>query len=150
MSRATLRFFPGLFLAAALMVPAAHRLVAQEAAPVASSATQANTPEAQSPEKNKREEDENDAFRHSASVKAIGAKFGLNPDQAATAFEVLNFAVLAILIGWFLIKTLPRAFRDRTSSIQKHLVEARSATEEASARLSSVEARLSKLDEQIA
>ncbi|HEX7158606.1 MAG TPA: ATP synthase F0 subunit B, partial [Edaphobacter sp.] len=47
-------------------------------------------------------------------------------------------------------KTLPRAFRDRTSSIQKHLVEARSATEEASARLSSVEARLSKLDEQIA
>jgi F-type H+-transporting ATPase subunit b len=149
-SRQTFRFLPGLFLAAALIVPAAPRLVAQEQTPTASSASQSSTPEAQSPEKNNQEEDENDAFRHSASVKAIGAKFGLTPEQASTAFELINFAVLAILIAWFLIKTLPKIFRDRTSGIQKHLVEARSATEEASARLSSVEARLSKLDEQIA
>jgi F-type H+-transporting ATPase subunit b len=150
MRRVALRFVFGVLLAGSLIAPAAPRLIAQEQASVASSAGQSSTPEVQSPEKNKQEEDENDAFRHSPSVKAIGAKLGLNPDQAATAFSVLNFVVLAVLVAWFLIKTLPKAFRDRTSDIQKHLVEARSATEEASARLSTVEARLSKLDEQIA
>ncbi|HEY6377112.1 MAG TPA: ATPase, partial [Edaphobacter sp.] len=39
---------------------------------------------------------------------------------------------------------------NRNTAIQKHLVEARTATEEANVRLTSVEARLSKLDEQIA
>ncbi len=58
--------------------------------------------------------------------------------------------MLAILVGWFLLKTLPKTFRDRSSRIQKHLVDARTATEEASARLNSVEDRLGKLDEQIA
>jgi F-type H+-transporting ATPase subunit b len=109
-----------------------------------------STPEAQSPEKNKQEEDQNEAYRHSDTVRALGAKLGMNADQAATAFTVANFVVLALLVGWFLLKTLPKTFRDRNSAIQKHLVDARTATEEASARLNSVEARLSKLDEQIA
>lgn len=111
---------------------------------------QASTPEAQSPEKNQQEQDENDAYLHSPSVKAIGAKLGMSPEQAATAFQVLNFAILAVLVGGFLLKALPKAFRNRNSVIQKHLVDARTATEEASARLNSVEARLSKLDVQIA
>ena len=148
MSRASInKFFAGIFLASLLLVPVAPRVLAQE--PVKSVAA-ASTSEAPSAEKNKQEEDENEAFRHSASVKAIGAKLGLNTDQAATAFSVLNFLILAVLVGWFLLKTLPKVFRNRTSAIQKGLVEARSATEEASARLSSVEARLGKLDEQIA
>jgi F-type H+-transporting ATPase subunit b len=49
-----------------------------------------------------------------------------------------------------MIRMLPKTFRDRNSAIQKHLVDARTATEEATARLSSVEERLSKLDGQIA
>lgn len=150
MNRFRFKLLFGFVLALALVAPVAPRLIAQERAPAASSSGQSSTPEAQSPEKNKQEEDENEAFRHSTSVKAIGAKLGLNPEQAATAFSVLNFFVLAVLIAWFLIKSLPKVFRDRTSAIQKHLVEARSAKEEASARLSSVEARLAKLDEQIA
>ena len=109
-----------------------------------------STPEAQSPEKNKQEADENEAYRHSPTVRKLGAKLGMNAEQSATAFEVLNFVVLAVLVGWFLVKTLPKAFRDRSSPIQKHLVDARTATEEATARLSSVEERLCKLDEQIA
>jgi F-type H+-transporting ATPase subunit b len=145
------KLFAGLALATLLLAPVC-RLHAQEpATPAATSASgSTSTPESQSPEKNKQEEDENEAFRHSAAVKAIGAKLGLDPDQAATAFTVLNFAVLAILIGWFLLKTLPKTFRNRNTAIQKHLVEARTATEEANVRLNSVEARLSKLDEQIA
>lgn len=151
MSRSSVnKLFAGLFLAALLLVPAVPRMVAQEPAVAAQSVGASSTPEAQLPEKNKQEEDENEAFRHSASVKAIGAKFGLNPEQAATAFTVLNFLVFAAFVGWFLLKTLPRVFRNRNSAIQKDLVQARSATEEASTRLSSVEARLGKLDQQIA
>ena len=55
-----------------------------------------------------------------------------------------------LLLIWALAKTLPKLFRDRTSAIQKELSDARSATEEASVRLNSVEERLAKLDGQIA
>ena len=150
MNRPRLKICFGFVLVAVLILPAVPRLMAQEGTSATATVGYSSTPEAQSREANKQEEDENEAFRHSASVKAIGAKLGLNPEQAATAFSVLNFAALAILIGWFLTKTLPKVFRGRTSAIQKQLMEARSVTEEASARLSSVEVRLAKLDEQIA
>jgi F-type H+-transporting ATPase subunit b len=143
------RLFPALILAALLFTPVFHA-VAQEPATASVNGGSSSTPEAQSPEKNHQEEDENEAYRHSPAVRALGAKLGMNAEQAATAFTVANFLVLAILVGWFLLKTLPKTFRDRSSKIQKHLVDARTATEEASVRLSSVEDRLGKLDEQIA
>jgi len=109
-----------------------------------------STPEAQSAEANKGEEDQSEALKHSDMVQKLGHMMGMSTDAAATTFEVVNFAVLALAIGWFLVKTLPKTFRGRTSSIQKELVDARTATEEASARLNSVEERLAKLDGQIA
>lgn len=109
-----------------------------------------STPESQSVEANKGEEDQSEALKHSDMVQKLGKMMGMSTEAAATTFEVLNFAVLALAIGWFLMKTLPKTFRDRTSSIQKELVDARTATEEASTRLSGVEARLAKLDGQIA
>jgi F-type H+-transporting ATPase subunit b len=145
------KLLPGLMVAALLFVPAFH-VRAQEPASANSaggSGGSLSTPEAQSPEKNKQEEDENEAYRHSAAVRALGAKLGLNAEQAATAFTITNFLVLVIGVGWVLLKTLPKMFRDRSTAIQKHLVDARTATEEASARLNSVEARLAKLDGQI-
>lgn len=102
------------------------------------------------PEKREQEEDENAAFRHSKAVQKLGSWVGMNPEQAATAFEVLNFLLLAIGIGFIALKILPKKFRERNSAIQKHLVDARTATEEARARLSSVEDRLSRLDGEIA
>lgn len=143
------RFLPALLLAVFLVAPGFHA-IAQEAAAPAANGGRASTPEAQSTAKNKQEENENEAYRHSAAVRALGAKLGMNAEQAATAFTVLNFIVLAVLVGWFLLKTLPKTFRKRTTDIQKHLVDARTATEEASARLNHVESRLGKLDEQIA
>ena len=144
------KLLPALMLAALFVAPAHHIARAQESAPVTANAGESSTPEAKSPEKNKQEEDENDAYRHSPTVRALGAKLGMNPEQAATAFTVANFTVLVLLIGWFLVRTLPKVFRDRNTAIQKHLVDARTATEEASVRLSGVESRLGKLDEQIA
>lgn len=148
-SSAIKKLLPALILATLFFAPTFHAVAQQPtAAPVNDG--RLSTPEAQSPEKNQQEEDENDAYRHSAAVRALGAKLGMNADQAATAFTVTNFIILAILVGWFLLKTLPKTFRDRNTKIQKHLVDARTATEEASVRLSSVEDRLGKLDEQIA
>ncbi len=94
--------------------------------------------------------DPDDAYRHSASVRKIGALFGMNADQAATAFEVANFIVLALLLGALILKSVPKMLRGRNVVIQKQLVDARTATEEASQRLKGVEARLAKLDDEIA
>jgi F-type H+-transporting ATPase subunit b len=109
----------------------------------------ASTSEAQSQEKDKPEPDENDAYRKSPSVVWLGAKLGMNAEQSSITFTVLNFALLAGAILWAAAKFLPKVLRDRTTTIQKHLVDARTATEEARARLSSVEDRLSKLDGEI-
>ena len=142
------RLLPGLLMATVLFAP--MQPVRAQEKPDNAGGGRLNSPEANSPEANKHETDEKDAYLHSPSVRKLGAMVGLNPEQAATAFTVGNFLVLAVLVGWFLLKTLPKTFRNRTSSIQKDLVDARTATEEASARLSSVEDRLGKLDEQIA
>lgn len=143
------RLLPVLAMAAMLFAPVCH-VSAQEATPISAGGGRLTAPDAQSAEQNKQEVDENEEFLHSPAVRKLGAMIGLNAEQAATAFTVANFLVLAALVGWFLAKTLPKTFRDRNTAIQKHLVDARTATEEASARLNSVEERLRKLDDQIA
>lgn len=143
-----------LLIAMLAATPAALRAqaVASPSAPATSSTTsgERSTPEAQSPDKNGQEKDENEAYRHSASVVRLGGMVGMNPDQSATAFELVNLLILGSLLVWAIMKLIPGAIRARNSAIQKHLVDARTATEEAGARLSSVEARLGKLDAQIA
>ena len=137
-------------LALALVASAPKALRAWERPVLAQAAGIASTPEAQSADKNEQEEDENEAYKKSPMVQQLGGMMGMNKDQAATAFEVFNFALLAIALGYGLIKMLPKAIRNRNTAIQKHLVDARTATEEARARLSTVEDRLSKLDGEIA
>jgi len=95
-------------------------------------------------------ESENDQMRHSATVQALGRILHLKPEQAAKTFEFINFAILAIAIIWALAKALPKTFANRTSGIEKNLVEARTATESANIRLAQVEERLSRLDTEIA
>lgn len=143
------RLLPALAIAATLFAPACY-VSAQQDTPTGAGGRRLSAPDAQSPEKNKQEVDENDQYLHSPAVGKLGAMVGLNTEQAATAFTVANFVVLAGFIGWFLVKTLPKTFRGRSTIIQKQLVDARTATEEANARLNSVEERLSKLDDQIA
>ncbi|MBW4037927.1 MAG: ATP synthase F0 subunit B [Acidobacteria bacterium] len=93
---------------------------------------------------------ETDAYRLSPIVVKFGAVLGMRPETAANVFTLFNILILVSGVGYGLMKTLPNAFRKRNTAIQKHLVDARTATEEATARLSSVEERLSKLDDQIA
>ena len=93
---------------------------------------------------------ETDQYRMSAPVVKLGALLGMKPETAANVFTIFNILLLAGGVGYGLFKVLPKAFRNRSTAIQKHLVDARTATEEATARLSSVEDRLAKLDDQIA
>lgn len=137
---AILKKFVPLVLLALLLAGAGRTALAQEGGAT-------TTQESAGP---KSEDEQNEALKHSPMVKKLGNMMGMSTEAAATTFEVLNFAVLALALGFFMLKTLPKVFRDRASSIQKDLVDARSATEEASLRLSSVEQRLSQLDGQIA
>jgi len=114
----------------------------------------ATTPEAQ-PEKNKQEVDENEAYRKSPSVVWLGKKLGIGTDRASTLSELGNFVLFAMGVAWLVVVFLPKAFpglvpRTRTAAIQKSLLDARTATEEARIRLSGVEERLGKLDSEIA
>ncbi len=144
------------FLAVALLMLAvplsATRVQAQATTSAARSpeatAGEKTTPEGQVSEKNE-EEKENDAYRHSPMVEHLGAAVGMKPEMATTAFTLINLLILVVVVAYFLIKSLPKAFRNRNTAIQKNLVDARTATEEASSRLNSVEDRLSKLDAQI-
>jgi F-type H+-transporting ATPase subunit b len=86
----------------------------------------------------------------SPSVAKLGGMLGMKPAMSSMVFQWLNFLVLAVGVGYFLVKSLPKAFRGRTENIQKNIVEARVATEEARVRLAAVEDRLGKLDGEIA
>ena len=91
-----------------------------------------------------------DVYRHSASVKLIGRWLHLDKESAAELFEYLNFAILAGAILYALSKYLPKTFRANREDIQHRLVDARSATEQAHQRLTAIEQRLARLDEEIA
>jgi F-type H+-transporting ATPase subunit b len=143
------RLLPAAILTGLLFLPVCH-LKAQDAGATKADAGRQDASQSQTSEQGKQEEDENDKYLHSDAVRGLGAKVGLSAEQAATWFTVANFVVLAGLVGWFLLKTLPKTFRDRRTVIQKQLVDARTATEDANARLRNVEDRLSKLDGQIA
>ena len=165
MTSAMKRFFAVAVLLCVLAVLPAHSMHAQTAAqPVSASsaqqdsakATESNDSASKSKESESKEEQEaradkaeHDAMRHSSTVKMMGHWFGLSPETAAMVFDWLSFAILAGAIMWFLLKKLPPLFRTRTSTIEKQLVEARAATQDANARLAAVEDRLRRLDGEI-
>jgi len=122
------------------------RVRAQAAGAASTLQVQAGATDSKTAAKDQQETDENDAYRHSASVTKLGRMIGMSPEQSATAFEVANFLILAGLVGWVAVKMLPKWIRGRNSAIQKDLADARTATETAGVRLSAIEERLAKLD----
>ena len=127
------------------------RALAQATAGVAQTTGSTSASDAQSPEKNnQQEQNENNQYLKSASVVWLAKKLGISTDLASTLSELGNFVLLALGVAWLVVKFLPKAIRDRNTTIQKSLVDARTATEEARERLSGVEERLGKLDGEIA
>jgi F-type H+-transporting ATPase subunit b len=91
-----------------------------------------------------------DVYRHSPSVQWLGRWLHLGKESSARLFEYLNFAILAGAILFALLKYLPKTFRENREKIQRQLVDARRATEQAHERLAEIEQRLGRLDEEIA
>jgi F-type H+-transporting ATPase subunit b len=88
-------------------------------------------------------------YRHSSVVQAIARFTGLKTETTAQILEDFNSGVLLLALAYVLWKYLPKMFRNRTEALQKELVAARLATEDANRRLASVEARLLRLDSEI-
>ncbi len=65
-------------------------------------------------------------------------------------WKTVNFTILAIGLGWLIKKFAGGYFRDQTAKIQQGIVDAKKTQEEAEARASEIERRMSGLDEQIA
>jgi F-type H+-transporting ATPase subunit b len=83
-------------------------------------------------------------------VKWTAKTFNLPVGTAAVIFEVANFLIIALGIGIPLFKFLPKFLKARAAKLKGDIESARKVTEEANARLSAVEAKLAKLDEEIA
>jgi F-type H+-transporting ATPase subunit b len=56
-----------------------------------------------------------------------------------------NFAILAVGLGYMLMKLLPKNFAERTAAIQKDITEAQAVKRDAEARVAKVEAQVKSL-----
>jgi F-type H+-transporting ATPase subunit b len=79
-----------------------------------------------------------------------GRKLGIGPNASFAISVGFNFLSIAVLFYFVLRSKLPQAFRERTAAIQKGIREAQAASADASRRLSEIEARLAKLDTEVA
>jgi F-type H+-transporting ATPase subunit b len=89
-------------------------------------------------------------LKFSPSVRLLARYLHLSPNGGYWVGIFFDFGILALLIVVLLKKNLPSMFRTRTQTIQRGILEARKASEEANRRLAGIEARLSKLDVEIA
>jgi F-type H+-transporting ATPase subunit b len=128
----------------ALIATAGHRGYAQEAA---GPATAGHASASQTAEDNP--PDTKDEFRLSPNTVKVAGWLHLKPRTASTLFELLNLAIVVLAIVIFLKKKMPGVLADRSARLEKQLVEARTATEDANRRLLGVEERLSRLDDEI-
>jgi len=96
------------------------------------------------------EEEEHQDLKHSALVKKLARATGITDHQAHMLALGINFAIVVFVVYWFTRKSVPAAMRNRTEAVQRALEEARAASEDAGRRLSGIEARLQKLDSEVA
>jgi F-type H+-transporting ATPase subunit b len=128
------------------------RMAAQEAsAGQAATSPSVARPDAAKPDAAQSEEEQqNNAFRLEGPVVKWTAKtFNLSIDTTADIYDVFNFLIIALAIGVPLVRWLPKFLRQRKEKLRSDIESARKVTQDASARLSAVEAKLAKIDEEI-
>ena len=96
------------------------------------------------------EREEENVYRHTPMVQKLAHLFHLDVETTARLFEFINFAIIALAIVIPLARFLPKVMRKRSITLSHNLETARKTTADANARLSAVEAQLSRLDEEIA
>jgi F-type H+-transporting ATPase subunit b len=94
------------------------------------------------------------AQEHEGKPEAAGAAKSEKEESFAekheTELKIANFAILALLLGYFLGKNAPPFFAARSASIRKDLDESMKQSQEAQARAAAVEKRISLLESEIA
>ena len=96
------------------------------------------------------EREEENVYRHTPMVEKLAQVFHLDVETTARLFEFINFAIIVLAIVIPLARFLPKVIRKRSTALSQNLENARKTTADANARLSAVEAQLSRLDEEIA
>jgi F-type H+-transporting ATPase subunit b len=149
-SKAIFSAFFALLLCAPVCVPLLARAQEGSAMPQAQAPGREPAPATGQVKDREKGGEESNPVRDSAAVKWISKKTGLTQDSAYWLCIGINFAVVVFFIVYMLRKKLPGYFSSRTAAIQKGIEEARKMSEEARARLTEVEGRLSRLGADIA
>jgi F-type H+-transporting ATPase subunit b len=139
--------------AGAIILPS--RIQAQQAAPASNSAEQTPAPPAQPKATESKSEDsgeaQTNAFRlEGPLVKAAAKGLHLSLETTARIFEIFNFLVILLGIGIPLARFIPKLLRKRRDKLSYDIEAARKVTEDAKKRLSAIEAKLARFDEEIA
>lgn len=95
-------------------------------------------------------EDQTTGLKHSVAVQWIAKKTGVTVETAYWIAMSFNFAIVILAIAALMKSQLPTYLRTRNEAIQRGLQEARAASTDAQRRLSDIEARLSRLDTEVA
>jgi F-type H+-transporting ATPase subunit b len=160
------RYLLPLFLAALALSLASSpaRLIAQAPAQPAASPEPWESEAAQ--KSLEKDQDPDDAFRHSKFVQAISDAI-FHDDRAsrdvphrllrrehveitARSFEIFNFAIIFFAVGIPLVRFMPKLIKKRRQDLTSKIDSARKMTEDANSRLSAVEAKLAQIDQEIA
>lgn len=121
------------------------RILAQEPAATAQADTRVAADSSKAEEKPSAEEAQEHAFLHPPIVETVAKVLHMNDDLVSWLLIAINFAIIAFAIGIPLFKIVPRLMRQRTETLQADIKTARTATEDAKARLSAVEEKLAGL-----
>ncbi len=122
---------------------ATNQSAGQTASPASQPAAEGQKPAAS-------EQDDMNVYRHAPIVQTIARIAHLPLETTARLFEAFNFILLALALGIPLLRILPRILRNRRQTLAENLLSARKMTDEARTRLAAVEAKMARLDEEIA
>ena len=126
-------------------------LHAQQAAPAAAQSPAADASQPASPPGKVQQKEENSiAYRHTPIVRSLARTFHMDVETTARLLEFFNFAILFLAVIIPLVRIMPKVLRNRKETLRRDLESARKLTADANTRLSAVEAKLSKLDDEIA
>jgi F-type H+-transporting ATPase subunit b len=146
--------------------PPAHPSYSEKVAAGQSAPSETHGLTAQPGEVKDEETEEHNLFRHTTLVQSISDsvfhddKNATDPEKVrvrdqhieitARVFEWINAGIILLCIIIPLARFLPKVMRKRSTTLSHSLEVARKTSEDANARLSAVEAQLSRLDEEIA
>jgi F-type H+-transporting ATPase subunit b len=95
------------------------------------------------------EEEQINGFLHAPAVKALARFLHLSLGVTDDIFLGINYVIIFLVILIPLVRFMPKVIRKRNQNLRHNLDAARKLTEEATARLSAVEAQLAKLGDEI-